>query len=54
MEAYSGAGNFTFVELEEDVEDLAKLETWVGKSRARDPFGAPLCGEVELELKACR
>lgn len=49
-----GAGNFTFAELEENEEDLAKLEAWVGKIRARDRFGAPLSGEVERELKACR
>ena len=49
-----GAGNLTFAELEENEEDLAKLEAWVGKIRARDRFGAPLCGEVERELKSCR
>lgn len=49
-----GAGNLTFAELEENEEDLAKLEAWVGKIRARDRFGAPLSGEVERELKACR
>jgi hypothetical protein len=49
-----GANNLTFAELEENEEDLAKLEAWVGKIRARDRFGAPLSGEVERELKACR
>ena len=49
-----GAGNFTFAELEENEEDLAKLEAWAGKIRARDRFGAPLFGEVERELVACR
>lgn len=49
-----GAGNLTFAELEENEEDLAKLEAWVGKIRARDRFGAPLFGEVERELVACR
>ncbi len=48
-----GADDLTFAELEAE-EDLAKLETWVGKIQARDRFGAPLCGEVERELKACR
>ncbi len=33
------AGKFTFAELEENEEDLAKLEAWVGKIRARDRFG---------------
>jgi hypothetical protein len=49
-----GAGNLTLAELEENEEDLAKLEAWVGKIRARDRFGAPLFGEVERELAACR
>jgi hypothetical protein len=48
------AGNLTFAELEENEEDLAKLEAWVDKIRARDRFGAPLSGEVAGELKACR
>jgi hypothetical protein len=48
------AGNLTFAELEENEEDLAKLEAWVGKIRARDRFGAPLSGKVEQELAACR
>lgn len=54
LEKERGAGNLTFAELEENEEDLAKLEAWVGKIRARDRFGAPLSGEVERELKACR
>lgn len=49
-----GAGNLTFAELEENEEDLAKLEAWVGKIRVRDRFGAPLLGKVERELVACR
>ncbi|MGI8649593.1 MAG: Chromate resistance protein ChrB [Rubrobacter sp.] len=48
------AGNLTFAELEENEEDLAKLEAWVGKIRVRDHFGAPLFEEVEGELAACR
>jgi hypothetical protein len=48
------AGNLTFAELEENEEDLAKLEAWAGKIRARDRFGAPLSGEVERELATCR
>lgn len=46
--------NLTFAELEENEEDFAKLEAWVGKVRARDRFGAPLFEEVERELAACR
>jgi hypothetical protein len=54
LEKERGAGNLTFAELEENEEDLAKLEAWVGKIQARDRFGASLSGEVERELKACR
>lgn len=49
-----GVGNLTFAELEENEEDLAKLDAWAGKIQARDRFGAPLYGEVERELKECR
>jgi hypothetical protein len=48
------AGKFTFAELEENEEDLAKLEAWVGKVRARDRFGAPLAAEAERAVSACR
>jgi hypothetical protein len=48
------AANFTFTELVETEEDLAKLEAWLGKLRARDPFGAPLGAEAEQALAACR
>ena len=54
MDKERGAGNLTFAELEENEEDLAKLEAWVGKIRARDRFGAPLFMGVERELVACR
>jgi hypothetical protein len=48
------AGNLSFAELEENEDDLAKLETWLGKIRARDPFGAPLRAEAEQALESCR
>ena len=48
------AGNFTFAELEENEEDLAKLETWLGKIRSRDPFGAPRQADADQALEACR
>lgn len=48
------AGKFTFAELEENEEDLAKLEGWFGKVRARDRFGAPLKEEAERAIAACR
>ena len=54
LEREREAGKFTFAELEENEEDLAKLEAWFGKVRARDRFGAPLVEEAEREVGACR
>ena len=54
LEKEREAGKFTFAELEENEEDLAKLEAWFGKVRARDRFGAPLAGETERAVEACR
>lgn len=48
------AGKFSFAELEENEDDLAKLESWFGKIRARDRFGAPLLQEAEQALISCR
>jgi hypothetical protein len=48
------AGKLTFAELEENEEDLTKLEAWFGKIRARDRFGAPLKEEAERAVAACR
>jgi hypothetical protein len=48
------AGKLTFAELEENEEDLAKLEAWMGKVHARDRFGAPLAQEAKRALEACR
>lgn len=50
----SEAGKLTFAELEENEEDLAKLEAWFGKIRARDRFGSPLSTEAERAVAACR
>ncbi len=54
LEREREAGKFTFAELEENEEDLAKLGAWFGKVRARDRFGAPLAEETELAVGACR
>jgi hypothetical protein len=54
LEKERKARKFTFAELEENEEDLAKLEAWFGKVRARDRFGAPLAEEAERAIKACR
>jgi hypothetical protein len=54
LEREREAGKFTFAELEENEEDLAKLEAWFGKVRARDRFGAPLVGHAERAIGACQ
>lgn len=48
------AKKFTFAELEENEEDLSRLEVWLGKVRERDRFGAPLSQEAEKALISCR
>jgi hypothetical protein len=48
------AANFTFAELEENEEDLAKLEAWLAKIRGRDHFEAPLRAEAARAVAACR
>lgn len=54
LERERAAGKFTFAELEENEEDLAKLESWFGKVRARDRFGAPLAEEAERAVSVCQ
>jgi uncharacterized protein YdbL (DUF1318 family) len=54
LEKEREVGKFTFAELEENEEDLAKLEAWFGKVRARDHFGASLAKEAEQAMEACR
>ena len=54
LEKERKAGKFIFAELEENEEDLAKLEAWFGKVRGRDRFGAPLASEAELAIASCR
>jgi hypothetical protein len=54
LEKERDAGKFTFAELEENEQELAKLEAWMGKVHARDRFGAPLSQEAKRALEACR
>jgi hypothetical protein len=54
LEKERKAGKFTFAELEENEEDLAKLETWLNKIQARDRFGASLVQEAEDAVRECR
>ncbi len=48
------AGKYTFAELEENEEDLAKLEAWRDKIGRRDAFGAALGHEATRALAACQ
>ena len=54
LEKERDVGKFTFAELEENEDDLAKLEAWFGKFRARDGFGAPLTSEAAQAIASCR
>ena len=54
LERERAVGKFTFAELEENEEDLAKLEAWFGKIRGRDRFRAPLASEAEQAIASCR
>jgi hypothetical protein len=44
---------FTFAELEENEDDLAKLEAWRGKIAARDHFAVPRGKDADAALAAC-
>jgi hypothetical protein len=54
LEKEREAGKFTFAELEENEDDLAKLEAWLGKIRTRDRFGATLAPEAEQAIQECQ
>lgn len=54
MEKEQAEKNFTFAELEENEEDLAKLDAWLRKIVDRDHFGASLKAEAEHALSDCR
>lgn len=45
--------NLSFAELEENEEDLHKLEVWLDKVKARDRFGTELRAEAEQALVSC-
>lgn len=54
LERERAARNFTFAELEENDEDLSKLERWLAKVQARDHFGATLGTEAQQAVRECR
>jgi hypothetical protein len=49
----SGAGKFTYAELEENDEDLKKLRSWLDKMRKLDFHGASLAEEASQRLAQC-
>lgn len=54
LDAERARKNFSFAELEENDEDLAKLERWLGKIKDCDHFGAPLRDQAERAVAGCR
>jgi hypothetical protein len=54
LEKERAARKFTFAELEENEEDLAKLEAWLRKVEIRDRFGASSAGDARAAVDACR
>jgi hypothetical protein len=47
------ANHFTYAELEENEEDLAKLQKWFQKVSARDALGAARRSDAESHLERC-
>lgn len=54
VEKETQASNFTFAELEEIEEDLAKLTSWLRKIQQRDFFPGPSSEEAKHLLAQCR
>jgi hypothetical protein len=50
----TGAGKFTFAELEEREQDLEKLTRWLAKIQARDFFPDERSAQAEETLGRCR
>ena len=54
MARESQAGKETFAELEENEQELAKLDRWLAQIQTRDFFGAPAAKRAAQEVEACR
>jgi hypothetical protein len=54
LDAERAAGKYTFAELEENEDDLAKLAAWLDRIRVRDQFEAPLRAQTERAIAVCR
>jgi len=50
----SRAGKETYAELEENEQELAKLDRWLAQIQARDFFGAPGAERAIQAIEACR
>jgi hypothetical protein len=50
----SRAGKETYAELEENEQELAKLDRWLAQIQARDFFGAPTATPATQAVEACR
>jgi hypothetical protein len=48
------AGKETYAELEENEQELAKLDRWLAQIQARDFFGAPAATRAAQAVEACR
>lgn len=44
---------FTYAELEEEDNDLKKLQSWIGKITALDFYGAPLAATASERMTSC-
>jgi ribosome assembly protein YihI (activator of Der GTPase) len=53
IEKETAAAHFTYAELEENDEDLAKLRRWFDKVRARDVLDASGRAEADRALDRC-
>jgi hypothetical protein len=49
----TAAEHFTYAELEENDEDLKKLQRWLGQITKLDFYGAPLAAEAARRLAGC-
>ena len=45
---------FTFAELEENEDDLQKLESWLKRIKTRDPIGAERASEAVRAVESCK
>jgi vacuolar-type H+-ATPase subunit I/STV1 len=54
LEKETARKNFTFAEVEENEEELEKLQEWLSKISSRDFFGAPLREKAAQAISECR